>query len=83
MIDHRCQTFIGRHVTITTSRNKHVTGMIGTIIDETKQTFVISTKTGIKRVMKKGTQFLFRFENKEIAINGDKICATPEERIKL
>ena len=73
------QEFIGKTITIKKSQNKQQESITGKIIDETKNTFRIQTKTKTITIMKQGKTFTI---NKE-TINGDKITKRPEERIKI
>ncbi|MBD3318611.1 ribonuclease P protein subunit [Candidatus Woesearchaeota archaeon] len=74
---------IGKTVKIEASNNKSLVGLEGTVIDETKHSFVILTSKGKKRVMKKGCTFAFVIDGKTVLIAGDKIDVAPAERIKL
>lgn len=66
--------FIGLYVT---------TGEIkGRIRDETKNLFMIETKDGMKKVNKKNNLFIFRKDDKEISLDGNKLLLRPEDRIK-
>lgn len=76
--------FIGLRAKITDSKNRFNKGMEGTIIDETKYTFVIRKKGEKKRVLKKGSVFEIKFPDKtKVRIKGDILVARPEERIKM
>lgn len=55
----------------------------GRIIDETKNIFVIKSKKGIKKIIKKNSKMEFTINNEKIVIEGDKLVARPEERVKL
>ena len=55
----------------------------GKIIDETKNMFAIRTKKGIKRVIKKNNKMEFAIDGKKIMVEGNKLVARPEERVKL
>ncbi len=55
----------------------------GKIIDETKNMLVIKTKEGIKKIIKKNSKMEFAIDNEKIAVEGNKLVARPEERIKL
>ena len=58
------------------------TGIIGTIIDETKNTITIETTKESKRVDKKNHDFIITSAQGEISIRGSEIIARPEDRIK-
>ncbi|MCK4714085.1 MAG: ribonuclease P protein subunit [Candidatus Aenigmarchaeota archaeon] len=53
----------------------------GMIIDETKNTFLMRTKTGDKRILKKGKTFVLDVDG-GIELCGDLICFRPEDRLK-
>jgi len=75
--------FIGKKVTVTSAANETLVGMKGTIIDETKHSFVIRTSDGDKRILKRGCTFDITFDGTTVSIVGDKIELSPEERIKI
>ena len=70
--------FIGLPVRIGECRDPSFTGLEGTIIDETKNTFLIHTNTKEKRIAKD----IAKFEIDGISIEGDRIKWQPWERIK-
>jgi len=74
--------FIGAKVEVINSKNKHIIGLYGTIIDETKNTFKIETENGIKVVPKRGNTFIFYFKDYWILVDGSIITERPWERIK-
>lgn len=55
----------------------------GKIIDETKNMFTIKTKEGIKKIIKKNNKMEFIIDDRKIIVEGNKLVARPEERIKL
>ncbi len=83
MKNHLRLEFIGKQVAITKASNPSIACIKGKIIDETKNTFIIQTTTGRKRVLKKGNQFSLTLGKETHNITGDDIIATPEERVKL
>jgi len=75
---------IGLRVEIVASFNKFHIGIKGLVVDETKNLLIIETENGIKKVQKKGTNFIFTIPNgKKVKVNGAIIAKRPEERIKL
>lgn len=56
--------------------NNHIKG---TILDETKSTFLIKTKEGNKTIIKHANKF--KIKNK--TIRGEEILKSPENRLKL
>lgn len=71
--------FIGKKLVVADASNKSYLSLTGTVIDESKFTFVIETPSGVKTVLKKGTVFVFDDE----LIPGDKIIKRLDERIKI
>lgn len=75
---------IGLHVEIAKSCNIHQTGTKGMVVDETKNTLTIETDKGLKKIQKSGSEFIFKIPNgKRVKVDGKRILARPEERIKL
>ena len=68
---------IGANAKIVSSRNKSV-GSGGKIVDETRNTVRIETKTGLKTLIK--SQYTFEFDGR--IVQGEEIVGRPEERIK-
>lgn len=58
-------------------------GVVGKIIDETKNTFVIKLANKRKRILKKDNIFEFSLNNKKKIVDGNKLIMRPEERIKI
>lgn len=69
---------IGEKVEIVSSRNETLQGVIGTIIDETKNTITIETEDKIKKVLKKDVKLRIN----TAVINGSDLIGRPEERLK-
>lgn len=78
-VQKNAQEFIGKTLKIIKSNNSTLVDIEGIIIDETKFTFVLLTKSKEKRIMKKNT--VFKIGNDEII--GNAITKRPEERVKL
>ncbi len=57
-------------------------GTIGTVIDETKNTVVLETDKGIRRIMKSISVFRFYSENGSFTVRGEEISFRPHERIE-
>jgi len=75
---------IGLSIEIVDSSNKFHVGIKGMVVNETKNLLIIETKKGLKRVQKKGTKFIFTIpDGSKFKVNGTRIIARPEERIKL
>ena len=48
-------------------------GLEGNVIDETKNTLMLETKKGTKRVIKDGNRFILHMNKKEIKVDGNDI----------
>lgn len=70
------EEFIGLNIKVTN------TGIKGKIIDETKNSFIIETNGKRRRVLKKNNIIEFNFNNEKIMVNGNKLLARSEDRIK-
>ncbi|MCL1978859.1 MAG: ribonuclease P protein subunit [Methanomassiliicoccaceae archaeon] len=57
-------------------------GISGKVVDETKNTFTISSAGTERMVPKPGNEFRFIFGGKHMDINGTEIQHRPEDRIK-
>ena len=57
-----------------------LSGLAGKVVDETRNMLLVETEAGTKKVPKKGNKF--RFPEYETALDGEKLLARPEDRIK-
>lgn len=57
-------------------------GLKGQVVDETKNTFLVETPSGVKRVPKIGNRFVFRVGMEAHEVDGDMIAFRPEDRTK-
>jgi len=75
--------FIGLNVLITNEKDKSLK-LMGTVIDETKNTIKIEDKNQVEKIIaKNGSIFVFELPNGEkIEINGKILSIRPEDRIK-
>ena len=75
---------IGLDVYVNESKNKTQIGVSGVIVDETKSLLKIEIKKTVKKIPKKGSEFIFTLPNKKkVKVEGNRIYAKPEDRIKL
>jgi len=75
---------IGLKVEIVKSSNRFQVGLNGLVVDETKNLLTIETEKGIKKIQKKGTDFMFIIPSgKKVKVSGTLITKRPEERVKL
>ena len=70
---------IGEQVKIEKSSSKGLQGIEGRITDETRNTFLIETRKGRKRIAKQGNFFAFRLAT----IDGSLLVCRPEDRTKV
>ncbi len=71
--------FIGKRVKIIYAKNKFQIGLESSIIDETRNTFVLE---GNKRILKKDVTFRIYDKSKKIDIEGKMLIARPYDRVK-
>ncbi len=71
--------FIGLDVVVLSAP---YSGVSGKVVDETKNTFTISSAGTERMVPKPGNEFRFIFENGHMDIKGTEIQHRPEDRIK-
>tara|TARA_B100001123_G_scaffold17024_1_gene19058 strand:+ start:627 stop:869 length:243 start_codon:yes stop_codon:yes gene_type:complete len=76
-VDGRAE-FIGENVEIVEHSDPSLRGICGMIVDETRETLVLSTDGGRKIVSKRPGKFAF----KDGALDGQKIAYRPQDRIK-
>jgi len=71
---------IGLRVKVAASSCKDLMGIQGKIVDETRNTFLVQTSTGTKRVPKAACEFLF--PDAGFTVEGRKLVCRPEDRTK-
>ncbi len=74
---------IGLNVKVVSSKNIANKSLQGRIINETKNTLVIKTQKGEKKLIKQNCVFELEFENQKFQVQGKILAKRPEERIKL
>ena len=75
---------IGLTVEVAESRNENQKGVMGLVVDETKNLLTIETAAGLKKIQKNTSVFIFKIpDGKKVKVDGKKIVARPEDRIKL
>ncbi len=72
---------IGLKVTVSDSSNPCLAGISGCVVDETRNTFLLETVRGIKRVTKANTSLIFDLPNGRVKITGSILISQPENRI--
>jgi ribonuclease P protein subunit POP4 len=76
------EELIGLKVRVKRSACKNQTGIEGKVVDETKNSLVIETLHGEKRVLKKNCTFMFEREDMWKEVKGADILFRSEERTK-
>ncbi len=61
---------------------KRDTVITGKIIDETRNTLLMATKTGKKTVVKNEYNFVFRLPENSVKVNGTALIGRSKERVK-
>jgi len=74
--------FIGLEVEVVSSPNRIYEHVKGKVVDESKNTLIISSNETEWIVPKSPNEFLFTYEGKKFMINGSEIQHRPEDRIK-
>ena len=74
--------FIGNIVKIKDCSDPSWIGKTGTILDETKNTFLLKINDKEKTIAKNTAIFEFENMGKKISLDGSKILFQPEKRIK-
>jgi ribonuclease P protein subunit POP4 len=73
--------FIGLNTQIIDSSNSQIIGLNGTVINETKSMFTLSTIRGIKLIPKASSIWKFSLNNEKIIVDGSKIHKRPFDRL--
>ena len=73
---------IGRCVTIKECTDPTWANISGTVIDETKKTFLIDVGDQQKRIAKNTAVFEFEYDGKKTIVAGSRLVYRPEDRIK-
>ncbi len=71
---------IGLRARVLSSLDRKQRGLSGTVIDETRNTLVMETEKGTKRVVKKSSSFRFYLGNRHFDVDGIEINFRPVER---
>ncbi len=75
--------WIGLNVKIRSSTNATLCGVVGKVVDETRNTFTLLTENKKKKVLKNACVFQIKFNNKDYVVDGKMLEKRPEERIKI
>ena len=77
----RKHELIGLSVVVSESTDPSLVGLRGVVTDETRNTLVVETPKGEKRVPKHGAAFTFDVQGRTRVV-GDDLLFRPEDRIK-
>ncbi len=73
---------IGLEVMVEDSLDPGLIGLSGEIVDETRNTFLLETERGIKRIAKANTSLIFTLpDGQRVKIAGSVLISQPENRI--
>ena len=70
---------IGEEVIVENKKTNHL--VLGVIIDETRDTYLVRTQGSTKRFVKKDNNFIFK--KYKVKIDGFRLKRRPEDRIKI
>ena len=73
---------VGLDIEVTDSRNAHLKGLRGKIVDETRNTLTIQHDDETKRLIKDQITFAAVINNRKVMIDGVLLVGRPEERLK-
>jgi len=74
---------IGLEIKISKSTNKANIGIEGTVIDESRNMFIINTSKGQKKIIKKDNMFEIKLpDGNVVEIDGNILIGKPESRLK-
>jgi len=76
----RKHELIGLSVVVRAATDPTLVDLRGRVVDETRNTLLVETAKGEKRVPKKGAEFAFGPEG--VRVQGDDLLFRPEDRIK-
>ena len=72
---------IGLHTTIIESSNSQLKGLNGMVVYETKNTFMLKTKNGLKIIPKLFNKWEFQINKLKIVVEGLIMRKKPQDRI--
>jgi ribonuclease P protein subunit POP4 len=73
---------IGLEIKITGSSNKALIGMLGRIVDETRNTITLAVGEKLKKVPKAQIVFETAINNQVVSVDGKMLVGRPEDRAK-
>jgi ribonuclease P protein subunit POP4 len=73
---------IGLSVIVAESTDNGLVGISGMIVDETRNTFLVETERGMKRIPKSNTSLTLALQNgQKVKVSGSILISQPENRI--
>lgn len=76
------RSWIGLETEIVAAKNPALVGLRGIVVDETRNTVIIATQKGEKRVLKNQATFCVRYQGKTLRVDGTRLVGKIEDRIK-
>ena len=73
---------IGLEIEVVEANNKTLVGLKGKVVDETRNTLIIKSQKGEKKILKKNLKIQIEVSGEKIIITGKKLVGRPEDRIK-
>lgn len=73
--------YVGRELEVSEASNHLYDGIRGTILDETKNTFLVRCKNRDLRIPKRGNRFFISTQTERFDVAGNLILYTVEDRI--
>jgi len=74
---------IGLKTEVKESKNPQIVGTNGLIVDETKQMFLIDTKSGLIMLSKKDSKWEFSCNDQKIILSGEVLAKRHHERLEI
>jgi ribonuclease P protein subunit POP4 len=76
------QELIGLRVLVEDSANPCLKGLSGKVVDETRNTFLLETERGLRRIPKSNTSLIFTLpDGRRVKVAGSVLISQPENRI--
>ncbi|NPV63541.1 MAG: ribonuclease P protein subunit [Methanotrichaceae archaeon] len=76
------QELIGLLAEVEDSTNPSLVGLSGLVVDETRNTFLLETARGIKRIPKQNTSLIFTLpDGQRVRVRASILISQPENRI--
>jgi len=73
---------IGLEVEVVNAKSVNQVGIKGNIVEETRNTLVVNTAKGEKKLLKNNVTLRFTLKDQMVDVDGERLVGKPEERIK-